>query len=103
MCERYFIKAWERTRFFLQKGVSMTVSETQTPFDDIAVTQPRESGGKRNARRRLAVTRHPIGEIAATRKPQQTFEDDDNDPIPRELDEFRRELTRRLQKLMDAE
>jgi hypothetical protein len=59
--------------------------------------------------RTLAAVARTLREIAAITKPQEMLQEmaplDDaaDDPMPRDIDEFRRELTRRVEKIIDAE
>ena len=53
----------------------------------------------------LAALNRALREIAAITKTDETIFSDaaDNDPVPRDLDQFRRELARRIKGLVDAE
>ena len=66
--------------------------------------RPAEMQSERTVRI-LATLNKALREIAAISKPDETTPSDanDNDPVPHDIDEFRRELARRIKGLVDAE
>jgi len=62
-----------------------------------------EAGAERSARTLAAVAR-TLREIAPLTKPDEVTppDDADDDPVPRDIDEFRRELARRIQGFIEA-
>lgn len=66
---------------------------------------PTHAAQAERSARVLALLNKSLLEITATTEPDESAEHDDadDDSIPRDVDEFRRELARRLQGLVDAE
>jgi hypothetical protein len=66
--------------------------------------RPAEMQSERTVRI-LAALNKALREIAAISKPDETIPSDanDNDPVPHDIDKFRRELARRIKGLVDAE
>ena len=63
-----------------------------------------EGGAERSARTLAAVTR-TLHEMAAFTKPDEVtppYDADDDDPVPRDIEEFRRELARRIRGFIEA-
>ena len=65
---------------------------------------PADEGGAERSARTLAAVARTLQEMAAFTKPEEATppDDADDDPIPRDIDEFRRELTRRIRGFIEA-
>ena len=65
---------------------------------------PADEGGAERSARTLAAVARTLREIAPLTKPDEGTppDDADDDPVPRDLDEFRRELARRIRGFIEA-
>ncbi|HEY0223943.1 MAG TPA: hypothetical protein VGC38_05465 [Pseudolabrys sp.] len=68
------------------------------------VITPRDQGEAERCARTLASVASSLREVATLYKPEEAMPSDepDDDPIPTDVDEFRRELGRRIHALIDA-
>ena len=71
----------------------------------LEVLEPGDKGETERTARTLASIARTLREAAALNQPEQpaAHDDPDDDPVPGDIDEFRRELARRLQGLVDLE
>jgi hypothetical protein len=72
----------------------------------LAKVGPADEGGAERSARTLAGVARTLQEMAAICQPEtetpQDDADDNNDPTPRDIDEFRRELARRLRGIIES-
>jgi DNA-binding Lrp family transcriptional regulator len=70
----------------------------------LANIQPADQLEAEHSARTLASVSRTLREIAALNKPDEAMAPDeaDDDPVPREIDEFRRELARRIRGFIEA-
>ena len=70
----------------------------------LAVLGPGEPGEAERTARTLAGFSRTLREVAALNEPEQAPPDEtDDDPVPSDIDEFRRELARRIRGFIEAE
>jgi hypothetical protein len=84
----------------------LTVAERSLAAVDrvLAKVGPADEAGAERSARTLAAVARSLREMTVLTRPQELMppDDADDDPIPRDIDEFRRELARRIHALVDA-
>ena len=85
----------------IQKIVKRGLDAVERVLDKVG---PADEGGAERSARTLAAVARTLQEMAAITKPDEGAPPDeaDDDPIPRDIDEFRNELARRIHALIDA-
>ena len=85
----------------IQSMVAQGLDAVQRVLDKAG---PSDEGGAERSARTLAAVARTLQEMNAITKPDEVTQPDDadNDPIPRDIDEFRHELARRINGLIEA-
>jgi hypothetical protein len=85
----------------IQKIVTLGLDAVERVLDQVG---PSDQGGAERSARTLAAVARTLQEMAAITQPVEVTPPDetDDDPVPRDIDEFRRELTRRIRNFIDA-
>lgn len=85
----------------IQSAVERELAAVERVLDVVGAADPGEA--ERSARTLASISR-TLREVAALNQPDEVTppDDTDNDPIPRDIDEFRRELTRRIRNFIEA-
>jgi hypothetical protein len=85
----------------IQKIVTRGLDAVERVLDQVG---PSDQGGAERSARTLAAVARTLQEMAAITQPDEGAPPDetDDDPVPRDIDEFRNELARRIHALIDA-
>jgi hypothetical protein len=85
----------------IQSAVEREIAAVERVLD---VVGPADQGEAERSARTLASISRTLREVAALNQPDEVTppDDADNDPVPRDIDEFRRELTRRIRNFIEA-
>jgi hypothetical protein len=85
----------------IQKIVKRGLDAVERVLDNVG---PSDQGEAERSARTLAAIARTLQEMAAITKPVEVTPPDetDHDPVPRDIDEFRNELARRIHALIDA-
>jgi hypothetical protein len=86
----------------IQKIVKRGLDAVERVLDKVG---PADEGGAERSARTLAAVARTLQEMAAITTPDEGAPPDeaDDDPVPRDIDEFRNELARRIHALIDAQ
>jgi hypothetical protein len=93
------------TRTALAARLQCTVERSLDAVDRVLEkVGPADEAGAERSSRTLAAVARTLHEMAAFTTPEEVTppDDADDDPIPRDIDEFRRELTRRIGRFIEA-
>ena len=86
----------------MQETVEQELAAVQRVLDKVAPTKPDET---EQCARTLASISHTLRDLAEIMQPEPVMspaDETDNDSLPRDIDEFREELARRIRALIDA-